>query len=335
MNLGDVIKTKRKELGLTQAQLAEALGISTQAVSKWERGAGCPDVSQIVPLARTLNISTDNLLDYKDRYKELNHTWQVACFKYESGEESIYTLIDMDEKALKEYPDDYTFLYRRVVDKFRAALDEEDQEKRSDLLLSCIGNAQWALIKHPGDDSIISTLARIYAAWGDRDMALEYAYKSKNPQAVLKYVLTGEELCRHRQQLVSKKLMALLSELQDGGLDFLQAEEDIIRTLFPDGNYVWYYDYLSMVYINRARIYAKKGMDEDALEAIERAFSLAREKDERNVRTFSSPIFDKLDAEREDVPNLTEQMLLVTKHEKAFSRFADNERYIKLRENDK
>ena len=166
MNLGDVIKTKRKELGLTQAQLAEALGISTQAVSKWERGAGYPDVSQIVPLARTLNISTDNLLDYKDRYKELNHTWLLASCKYEGGEESIYTLIDIDEKALKEYPDDYTFLYRRVVDKFRAALDEEDQEKRSDLLLSCVGNAQWALSKHPGDDCIISTLARVYAAWG-------------------------------------------------------------------------------------------------------------------------------------------------------------------------
>ena len=119
MNLGDVIKEKRKERSLTQSALAEALGVSTQAVSKWERGVGYPDVTQIVPLAKVLNITTDNLLDYKDRYKEFNHAWQIACCKYEGGEESIYTLIDIDEKALKEYPDDYTFLYRRVVDKYR------------------------------------------------------------------------------------------------------------------------------------------------------------------------------------------------------------------------
>ena len=330
MNLGDVIKEKRKERSLTQSALAEALGVSTQAVSKWERGVGYPDVTQIVPLAKVLNITTDNLLDYKDRYKEFNHAWQIACCKYEGGEESIYTLIDIDEKALKEYPDDYTFLYRRVVDKYRAALDEEDQEKRSDILLSCVSNAHWALSKHPGDDSIIATLARAYAEWGDRDLALEYAYKSKNPQALLKYVLTGEELCRHRQQLVSKKLMALLSELQDGGLDFLQAEEDIIRTLIPDGNYVWYYDYLSMVYVNRARIYAKAGDTEAALCALECAFALTREKDERKESKFTCTLFDKLDAEREDVPPLLEQIRSVCKHEKAFVRLENEERYIKL-----
>ena len=330
MNLGDVIKEKRKERSLTQSALAEALGVSTQAVSKWERGVGYPDVTQIVPLAKVLNITTDNLLDYKDRYKEFNHAWQIACCKYEGGEECIYTLIDIDEKALKEYPDDYTFLYRCVVDKYRAALDEEDQEKRSDILLSCVSNAHWALSKHPGDDSIIATLARAYAEWGDRDLALEYAYKSKNPQALLKYVLTGEELCRHRQQLVSKKLMALLSELQDGGLDFLQAEEDIIRTLIPDGNYVWYYDYLSMVYVNRARIYAKAGDTEAVLCALECAFDLAREKDARKESKFSCALFDKLDAEREDVPPLLEQIRSVCKHEKAFVRLENEERYIKL-----
>ena len=332
MNLGDVIKEKRKELSLTQSALAEALGVSTQAVSKWERGVGYPDVTQIVPLAKVLNITTDNLLDYKDRYKELNHSLQVACCKYEGGAESIYALIDIDEKALKEYPDDYTFLYRRIVDKYRAALDEEDSDKRSSILLSCIGNAQWALSKFPGDDCIISTLARAYAAWGDRDLALEYAYKTKNPQALLKYVLTGEELCRHRQQLVSKKLMALLSELQDGGLDFLQAEEDIIRTLIPDGNYVWYYDYLSMVYVNRARIYAREGDTDRALCALEHAFAFAREKDERKESKFTCALFDRLDAERDDVPPLLDQIRDVCKHEKAFVRLENQERYIKLTE---
>lgn len=330
MNLGDVIKKKRKEMSLTQSQLAELLGVSTQAVSKWERGAGYPDVSQIVPLAKALKITTDSLLDYKDRYKELNHEWQIVCCKYEGGVESIYTLIDIDEKALKEYPDDYTFLYRRVVDKYRAALDEDDADKKDDLLLSCIGIAHYALSKFPCDDSIISTLARVYAARGERDLALEFAYKTKNPQSLLKFVLKGDELLRHRQQLVSKKLNTLLGELQDGGLDFLKAEEDIIRALIPDGNFVWLYDYLSMIHINRARIYAKEGKTEDALAELATAFDLAREKDERKERTFTTPLFDKLDPEREDVPSLVEQLRFLCMREKSFAPLQELDRYKTL-----
>ena len=330
MNLGDTIRDKRKKLSLTQSQLAEMLGVSTQAVSKWERGAGYPDVTQIVPLARILQVSTDALLDNKERYKELNHEWQIACCKYEGGAESIYTLIDLDEQALKEYPDDYTFLYRRVVDKFRAAMDEDDVGKKESLLLSCIGNARYALSKFPEDDCIPSTLARAYAARGDRDLALEYAYKTKNPQAVLKFVLTGDELRRHRQQLVSKKLIALLNELQDGGLDFLRAEEDIIHTLIPDGNYGWHYDNLAMVYIKRARIYQMSGKTEDAVAAIETAFSIAREKDETNGRKFTAVLFDMLDPEREDTLPLVDQLRLVCEHEKLFDPLRELDEYKKI-----
>lgn len=62
MSIGERIKVYRKEKNLTQGQLAELIGVSTQAVSKWETGAGMPDISQIVPLANVLGISTDKIL---------------------------------------------------------------------------------------------------------------------------------------------------------------------------------------------------------------------------------------------------------------------------------
>ncbi len=326
MNLGDVIKTKRKEHSLTQSGLAEALGVSTQAVSKWERGVGYPDVSLIVPLARILKVSTDTLLDYKDRYNELNRKWQLTCCKYEGGSESIYKLIEIDEQALKEYPDDYTFAYRRVIDKYRAALDEDNVQKRADLLLDSAGNALFALSKFPNDDSLLSALARIYSAREEHDLALEYAYKTKDPQRLLKFILKGEELRRHKQQLISKKLMDLLSELQCEEPDFLDAEERIIKAVIPDGNYVWLYDYLSMVYVHRARIYAKQDNYEKSVEALSCAFSLAREKDDSEVRSFTAPIFDKLDAERDGTSSLVLQISHICKREKAFSAILDDER---------
>lgn len=66
MSVGECIRIYRKEKNLTQSQLAELIGVSTQAISKWETGAGMPDIVQLVPLARVLEISTDKLLGHTD-----------------------------------------------------------------------------------------------------------------------------------------------------------------------------------------------------------------------------------------------------------------------------
>ena len=64
-NLGANIKFFRKNKGFTQEELAGMLGVTPQAVSRWESEAGLPDVSMIVPIAQTLNITTDALLGYQ------------------------------------------------------------------------------------------------------------------------------------------------------------------------------------------------------------------------------------------------------------------------------
>lgn len=66
MTVGQRIKLYRKDNGLTQQELAELIGVSMQAISKWETDTGMPDISQIVPLARVLRTSTDLLLGYLD-----------------------------------------------------------------------------------------------------------------------------------------------------------------------------------------------------------------------------------------------------------------------------
>lgn len=60
-SIGQNIKNYRKQLGLTQEELASQLYVTAQAVSKWESDGGLPDTAQIVPLAKALNISTDAL----------------------------------------------------------------------------------------------------------------------------------------------------------------------------------------------------------------------------------------------------------------------------------
>ena len=62
IKIGAFIAAKRKEAGLTQAALAEKLGITDRAVSKWERGICLPDASIIIELCQILNINANELL---------------------------------------------------------------------------------------------------------------------------------------------------------------------------------------------------------------------------------------------------------------------------------
>lgn len=63
--LGSFIQTLRKEKGLTQAQLAEKIHVTDKAVSKWERGVGIPDISNLEALADALDITVTELLQCK------------------------------------------------------------------------------------------------------------------------------------------------------------------------------------------------------------------------------------------------------------------------------
>lgn len=70
MKTGGIIQRERTRLGLSQEKLAEQVGVSRQAVSKWELGDAMPDTDKLVPLARALGISVDTLLDHHPQEAE-------------------------------------------------------------------------------------------------------------------------------------------------------------------------------------------------------------------------------------------------------------------------
>ena len=65
MTIGKRIAHLRKEKGLTQEDLANAMGVSPQAVSKWENDQTCPDISALPKLAEILGVTVDELLTGK------------------------------------------------------------------------------------------------------------------------------------------------------------------------------------------------------------------------------------------------------------------------------
>ena len=60
--LGALITELRKENGMTQAQLAEKMGVTDKAVSKWERDLSCPDINSIPKLAEILGTTVEQLM---------------------------------------------------------------------------------------------------------------------------------------------------------------------------------------------------------------------------------------------------------------------------------
>ena len=63
--LGTVIAELRKQHGMTQLELAEKMGVTDKAVSKWERDLSCPDINSLPTLAEVLGVSVEELMQTK------------------------------------------------------------------------------------------------------------------------------------------------------------------------------------------------------------------------------------------------------------------------------
>lgn len=77
INIGDNIKTARKRKGFTQEELANQIGVTSQAVSRWESGSGMPDISMIVPIAQVLSVSTDMLFGLESKEHDTSQLKQI------------------------------------------------------------------------------------------------------------------------------------------------------------------------------------------------------------------------------------------------------------------
>lgn len=111
MPMNTVIQEKRKELGLTQEQVAEYLNVSIPAVSKWEKGSTNPDISLLPPLARLLRIDLNTLFCFQEdmSQQEIDYfckeiTTLVQIEGIEAGFESA-------KQKIGEYPYNETLLH--------------------------------------------------------------------------------------------------------------------------------------------------------------------------------------------------------------------------------
>lgn len=154
IKMGTKIAEFRKAKGLTQDQLAEKLGVSAPAVSKWETDSSYPDITMLCPLARALDTNVDTLLQFEENLSDQDVTDKMNKILeraldvgYEAAEKMVYEL-------LHTYPNSITLKFQAAVvwDAFRMFFPSVGKEilnrwnsKKKELLLKvrASGNATY------------------------------------------------------------------------------------------------------------------------------------------------------------------------------------------------
>ncbi len=136
LNFGQKIKKLRTDAGLSQAMLAEHIGVSAQSISNWECNNTMPDISQIVPLASILSVSTDYLLgagfdeksDQETLIRNVNTVW--ANYSVNAKENNADLLVaNLYKEYLRKYPTDYEVKYKCALALYDYLLVGKVREK--------------------------------------------------------------------------------------------------------------------------------------------------------------------------------------------------------------
>lgn len=107
-NLSENIKKNRKEMKLTQEELAEAFGVTVGAVSKWESGSTVPDILTLMQLADFFSVSVDALLGYSMSSKSIDDIVSNLHELLKAGNND--EVVSEVEKALVRYPGNFRII---------------------------------------------------------------------------------------------------------------------------------------------------------------------------------------------------------------------------------
>lgn len=182
MELGNNIRNLRKQRGMTQEQLAQAMGVTVGAVYKWESEKCVPDILAIMELADLFGVSVDVLLSYHLREngrKEI--VQQLKCYcREKAGEKALAEA----EKALVRYPNSFDIVYESAA-LYAAVGIEKRSHKQLERAIELYEHA-CRLIDQNEDGEISELAIRVemaymYAAIGKAERALEIL-RENNPR---------------------------------------------------------------------------------------------------------------------------------------------------------
>lgn len=302
IRIAENLRAFRIERGNTQEELSNYLGISAQAVSKWERGEGFPEISLLPYIAAYYKKSVDELLgcgelQRNERLEELKQQ-----FKAKNRDGQIEEAISLMREGIREFPHNMSL----VADLVHALLFSGKEEYLDETVELC----SEILHESVEDEKRFYALQSIVCAYGrqgNMDKAKEYARKlpsinwSRN--IVLAEVLEGEECVKVAQE----NIMTMVRLLDNSVMWMLERgtytlEEKIFayetvgklyKLFLYDENYGLEHTGLYTLWMRIAREYAISGEEEKTVNALKNAYMHAVEADNLKPGRYTSIFADR------------------------------------------
>ncbi len=320
-HIGQRIKDLRKKADLTQDRLADYLGVSAQAISKWELGQTAPDLALIAPLCRVLGVTADELLGIGQEDGAQKETEESLAFFRNPENIDPRVLYPKCLSAAKDYPKSLWVQFWLATAE-EGLSDYEKSEEKKEEWLDAAEKRYRLVLEETKDESIRSStlnhMVFLLLKRGRREEAADTARLSPQADYLLQFCLEGEERILHLQRQASVKLAEFLNVFssfnQDtDSLPLLELQEKLLGLIFPDGNYLRFFNWLIPVLEREAVLLTRAGREEEAVEKLRAYCDAELARDAVNMPPepipYTTPLFDRL-KQTNDAPLIVSSLSL-------------------------
>lgn len=304
------IKKLRKERKLTQEKLAEYLNVSFQAVSKWERGEGYPDITTLPVISTFFGVTLDELLGVNRAETEVKLVTMLQQYDNLCDIDMRKELLD---KLIQTAPNDFRVLLRELGyfvhfgdsktngKKIKAIYDNIQQNCNSDKIrisatrhiiyyYSDLAKCNDSSISFSDVENLIENMPHMRDG---EEFISSYLYPSEHP-----------DYYKHIQEAMEESICLLDTSVShyylyddkfsaDYKINMLEKSILIKKMIYDDGNYGEQWQSIIYSYGHLGYLYFKKGNIQKALENLKRSAELAKEFDSLDrVTIMHSELFE-------------------------------------------
>ena len=310
LQTGEIIRRLRGRDGRTQEDLAEALGISPQAVSRWEKGGAYPDMELIPAIANYFGVTIDELFGYEgDREKKIDNILaQIEAYDipHDGDDTWVEPCLAILREGLAEFPGNERLIITLAETLWEAGWRRNGGWQGYDengYILYCYDlekkNPYWSeaeklcvrLMDNTGDASIfaraVAILIPLCRNYGEYERALAYADRMPELSCCREYLRTeatdgkaeakyiGAFLLRAATECAEQIIFSLISDLHNFESDLpIEKVKGAIAQfdlLCDDGNMGEYHRFVSCLWMYLSRLQGEREYLDDAFTSLDKA----------------------------------------------------------------